>query len=104
MTGPRIYNLFPPLVGPVSAWTREIPRIAGLGFDWIYLNPFHPTGGSGSLYAVAELRGLAARFRDEGAGTDDDQIRAFVGEADRAGGGQPARGGPRRPHQDHDLG
>ena len=26
--GPRIYNLFPLLVGTVSAWTAELPRIA----------------------------------------------------------------------------
>ena len=26
--GPRIYNLFPLLVGRVSAWTAELPRIA----------------------------------------------------------------------------
>ncbi|MBY0256769.1 hypothetical protein, partial [Methylobacterium sp.] len=41
--GPRIYNLFPLLVGTVSAWTAELPRIAALGFDWVYLNPFHQT-------------------------------------------------------------
>lgn len=39
VTGPRISNLFPLLVGRVSAWRREIARIAALGFDWIYLNP-----------------------------------------------------------------
>ena len=52
--GPRIYNLFPLLVGTVSAWRAELPRIAGLGFDWVNLNPFHETGGSKSLYAVKD--------------------------------------------------
>src|SRR4051812_3366619 len=79
--GPRIYNLFPLLVGTVSAWRAELPRIAGLGFDWVYLNPFHETGGSKSLYAVKDPYRLDERFRDEGAGSDDDQIQGFVEDA-----------------------
>ena len=75
--GPRIYNLFPLLVGTVSAWTAELPRIAGLGFDWIYLNPFHQTGGSRSLYAVADPDRLDDRFRDADGGSDDAQIAGF---------------------------
>jgi len=71
--GPRIYNLFPLLVGPVSAWRAELPRIAAMGFDWVYLNPFHETGGSRSLYAVKDPTRLDARFRDESAGDDDEQ-------------------------------
>ena len=66
-TGPRIYNLFPLLVGRVSAWRRELPRIAGLGFDWVYLNPFHEAGFSGSLYAIKDPYKLDPRFRDKGA-------------------------------------
>ncbi len=62
--GPRIYNLFPLLVGRVSAWTAELPRIAELGFDWVYLNPFHQAGGSRSLYAVADTDRLDERLRD----------------------------------------
>ena len=52
--GPRIYNLFPLLAGPVPGWTDHLGRIAGMGFDWIYLNPFHYPGFSGSLYAVKD--------------------------------------------------
>ena len=61
-TGPRIYNLFPLLVGPVPAWTAELPRIAAMNFDWVYLNPFHETGFSGSLYAVKNPFRLDPRF------------------------------------------
>jgi starch synthase (maltosyl-transferring) len=78
--GPRIYNLFPLLVGSVSAWGRELPRIARMGFDWVYVNPFHATGSSGSLYAIKDPFRLDARFRDDGA-DDDAQIRGFVQEA-----------------------
>ncbi|HEY8564703.1 MAG TPA: maltotransferase domain-containing protein [Beijerinckiaceae bacterium] len=84
VTGPRIYNLFPPLVGPVSAWTAELPRIAAMGFDWVYLNPFHETGGSGSLYAVKDPGRIDPRFRDEGAG-DDEALRRFTQAAEALG-------------------
>ena len=84
-TGPRIYNLFPLLVGTVSAWTRELPRIAGLGFDWVYLNPFHQTGGSRSLYAVADLDRLDERFRDDDGTSDEEQIARFCKAAESQG-------------------
>jgi starch synthase (maltosyl-transferring) len=78
--GPRIYNLFPLLVGTVSAWRAELPRIAALNFDWVYVNPFHETGGSRSLYAIKDPFRLDARFRDRG-GSDEDQLRAFAEDA-----------------------
>ncbi|HKH32741.1 MAG TPA: maltotransferase domain-containing protein [Beijerinckiaceae bacterium] len=79
--GPRIYNLFPLLVGKISAWRAELPRIAAMNFDWVYVNPFHETGGSRSLYAIRDPFRLDPRFRDERAGSDDDQIRAFAEDA-----------------------
>ena len=54
MDGPRVYNLFPSLVGTVDAWRAELPRIAEMGFNWVFLNPFHLPGFSGSLYAVKD--------------------------------------------------
>ena len=53
--GPRLYNLFPLIAGSVGDWSRHLPRIARMGFDWIYLNPFHYPGFSGSLYAIKDL-------------------------------------------------
>src|SRR4051812_5457133 len=85
MPGPRIYNLFPLLVGRVSAWRRELPRIAELGFDWVYVNPFHEAGFSGSLYAIKDPFRLDQRFRDKGALKDDAQIKGFTNEAARLG-------------------
>ncbi|MCB9959456.1 MAG: alpha-amylase [Rhodospirillaceae bacterium] len=55
---PRMYNLFPLLAGPVETWSAHLPRIADLGFDWIYLNPFHLPGFSGSLYAIKDFARL----------------------------------------------
>jgi starch synthase (maltosyl-transferring) len=52
--GPRIYNLFPTLLGPMERWSERLPAIAEMGFNWIFLNPFHLPGNSGSLYAVKD--------------------------------------------------
>jgi starch synthase (maltosyl-transferring) len=81
---------FPLLVGTVSQWAAELPRIAELGFNWVYLNPFHQTGGSRSLYAVADLEALDERFRD-GAhrlalGVAHEQVRPVVEQAGIVGG------------------
>src|SRR5215472_4689640 len=50
--GLRIYNLFPTLAGTVPQWAMHLPRIAAMGFNSVYINPFHFPGFSGSLYAV----------------------------------------------------
>src|SRR3954471_10169683 len=83
--GPRIYNLFPLLVGTVAAWRAELPRIARMEFDWVYVNPFHEAGFSGSLYAIKDPFRLDPRFRDKGALRDDAQIKGFTNEAARLG-------------------
>ena len=53
MPGPRIYNLFPLLAGPVPQWSEHLERIAAMAFDWVFVNPFHYPGFSGSLYALS---------------------------------------------------
>ncbi len=55
---PIIYNLFPLLAGPIPDWLTHLPRIARMGFDWLYLNPIHYPGFSGSLYAVKDYFAL----------------------------------------------
>jgi starch synthase (maltosyl-transferring) len=59
---PIIYNLFPPLAGTMAQWENHLPRIAQMGFDWVYLNPFHSPGFSGSLYAVKDYFAFNPRF------------------------------------------
>lgn len=51
---PLIYNLFPRLVGSFDRWEPHARRAAAMGFNWVYLNPLHYPGFSGSLYAVKE--------------------------------------------------
>lgn len=82
--GPRIYNLFPLLAGPVEAWHRHLERIAAMGFDWIFVNPFHYPGFSGSLYAVKDyyrLHPLLAGEEEDG----DRLLADFVAAARQHG-------------------
>jgi starch synthase (maltosyl-transferring) len=84
-TGPRIYNLFPSLVGPIERWETHVERIAAMGFDWIYVNPFHETGYSGSLYAVKNYYRLNPLFRGTSKASDDDLIAGFTAAAAASG-------------------
>ncbi len=82
---PRIYNLFPLLAGPMAAWKEHLPRIAAMGFDWVYLNPFHRPGRSGSLYAIKDFDRLHPVVAD---GVDepwDDRLKAFCDAAGQHG-------------------
>jgi starch synthase (maltosyl-transferring) len=49
-----LYNLFPRLVGTFYDWIKWLDHIRSMGFTWIYVNPFHLPGYSGSLYAVKD--------------------------------------------------
>ena len=60
--GLRIYNLFPTLAGTIGQWAEHLPRIAAMGFNAVYVNPFHYPGFSGSLYAVKDYYRLNPRF------------------------------------------
>jgi starch synthase (maltosyl-transferring) len=81
MAGPRIYNLFPPLVGTVRQWTAELPRIARMRFNAVYVNPFHYPGFSGSLYAVKDYYRLNPRFRDPDPTDDETMLHGFTAAA-----------------------
>jgi starch synthase (maltosyl-transferring) len=83
--GPRIYNLFPLLVGPVSAWGQRLGEIAAMKFNWVFLNPFHMPGFSGSLYAVKDYYQLHPLFQGESSEAPDKLLRGFLAQAERAG-------------------
>ena len=76
--GLRIYNLFPTLAGTIRAWTTHLPRIAAMGFNAVYVNPFHYPGFSGSLYAVKDYYRLNPRFRAGEADDDDTLLHGFT--------------------------
>ena len=82
---PIIYNLFPRLVGPVTRWSKHLPRIAALGFTWVYVNPFQYPGVSGSLYAIKHHYQLDPLLDDGNGLSAGRQIADFVEEAERQG-------------------
>ena len=79
--GLRIYNLFPTLAGTVRQWQEHLPRIAAMGFNAVYVNPFHYPGFSGSLYAVKDYYRLNPRFRGDEPADDDVLLGDFTEEA-----------------------
>ncbi len=83
--GLRIYNLFPTLAGTIREWMVHLPRIAAMGFNAVYINPFHYPGFSGSLYAVKDYYRLNPRFRGGEQGDDDTLLSTFT-DAARAHG------------------
>jgi starch synthase (maltosyl-transferring) len=85
-TGPRIYNLFPRLIGSMDRWLEHLPRIKAMGFDWIYLNPFHYPGFSGSLYAVKDYYAYHPLFVNANLPeSPEQQLQKFLSEAHRLG-------------------
>jgi starch synthase (maltosyl-transferring) len=86
MNAPLIYNLFPRLVGPLDRWGEHGRRAMGMGFNWIYVNPWHYPGFSGSLYAPKDFRRLNPLFVP--AGADDrslEPLKAFLREMAEVG-------------------
>ena len=77
-----IYNVFPLLAGPFPKWDVHFDRAAGLGFDWIFVNPIHRPGRSGSLYSVADHFDFNPLFLDSAAGAAPaEQVRAMTAAA-----------------------
>ncbi|MFP4162359.1 MAG: alpha-amylase family glycosyl hydrolase [Chitinispirillaceae bacterium] len=63
---PLIYNLFPRHFRTIDEWSGAIPHIKDMGFNSVFVNPFHMTGFSGSLYAVKNYYKLNPLFLNEG--------------------------------------
>ncbi len=83
--GPRIYNLFPLLVGPITRWGEQLERIAGMGFNWVYINPFHCPGFSGSLYAVKDYYRINPLFLENADARPFDPLKKFLRRAEELG-------------------
>jgi starch synthase (maltosyl-transferring) len=85
-----IYNLFPLLAGPFLHWEKHLQRAAGMGFNWVFVNPIQRSGMSGSLYSIADYHALDPRMLDARSSlAPEAQLRAAV-EAARALGLQLA--------------
>jgi starch synthase (maltosyl-transferring) len=82
--GPRIYNLFPLLAGPLPGWRPHLERAAAMGFTWLFVNAFHQAGYSGSLYSVKDYYTIDARLVN-GSAPPGEQLSAMVREASGLG-------------------
>src|ERR671927_1503005 len=75
---PRIYDLYPLLAGPIYTWREDLPRIAGMGVDWVYVNAFWTPRASGSIYAIADPYELHPLVRGDSREDAATLVRWFV--------------------------
>jgi starch synthase (maltosyl-transferring) len=85
MSPPRIYNLFPRLVGKLSGWRPHLERAARMNFDWLFLNPVHYPGFSGSVYAVKDYYRLDPALLDGKRGSEEAQLRRVIEQGRKLG-------------------
>ncbi|MFP4416380.1 MAG: alpha-amylase family glycosyl hydrolase [Chitinispirillaceae bacterium] len=57
-----MYNLFPRHFRRIEEWIGVLDHAAKMGFNLLFVNPFHQTGFSGSLYAVKDYYKLNPLF------------------------------------------
>ena len=82
----KIYNLFPLLAGRLSNWKTHLERAAGMGFDWVFVNPIQQPGHSGSLYSIADYFKINQALLDpESSESPEAQVREMIAQADRLG-------------------
>ncbi len=80
--GARIYNLFPLLAGPMDRWRMHMVRARDMGFNWIFINPFHYPGFSGSLYAIKDYYAInPLLLNPQSAVAPLDQLKHMVDDA-----------------------
>ena len=81
-----IYNLFPLLAGKFTEWGKHLLRASEMGFNWLFLNPIHRPGSSGSLYSIASYFDFDPRLIDqESETTPQEQAREATGKAEELG-------------------
>jgi starch synthase (maltosyl-transferring) len=73
------------LAGAVPDWVEHLPRIARMGFDWVYLNPFHYPGFSGSLYAIKDPGRLHPVAQGDADGDPAELLKGFTAAAAQHG-------------------
>ncbi len=77
-----IYNLFPRLVGWLELWYEHFERIKSMGFNWVYINPIHYAGFSGSIYSIKEYYDIydPALINEKRDMSPDDMIKEMINE------------------------
>ncbi len=85
--GPRIYNLFPLLAGPLPRWGTHIERARQMDFNWLFINPIQQSGFSRSLYSIQDYYAIDSRMLEPAGGPPEEQVRTMVGKVRGAGMG-----------------
>lgn len=81
-----IYNLFPLLAGKFSQWEGHLERAAGMGFNWVFVNPVQMPGFSGSLYSIKDYFGFHPLLVDYESGKPpEEQLKGAVRAAEKLG-------------------
>lgn len=81
-----IYNLFPLLAGGCSGWGEHFKRASDMGFNWVFINPIHQPGFSGSLYSIKDYFAFNPLFVDSrSANSPEAQMREALSGARRVG-------------------
>jgi len=81
-----LYNLFPLLAGPFSRWGAHLERAAGMGFDWVFVNPVQRLGASRSVYSIADYFSFNPVFLDPAtSASPEEQFRRMISQARSAG-------------------
>lgn len=84
--GIRLYNLYPRLAGSMKKWAGHLDRIKDMGFNVIWVNPFHYPGFSGSLYSPKDYYKFNPLFIDNGASkAPAEQLRDFINDCHKHG-------------------
>ncbi|MDY6952016.1 MAG: alpha-amylase family glycosyl hydrolase [Thermodesulfobacteriota bacterium] len=81
-----IYNLFPLLGGRFSGWEKHLLRASNMGFNWVFVNPIHLPGRSGSLYAIKDYFSFNPLLVDrESKKTPEEQVKEMALKAEGLG-------------------
>lgn len=82
----NLYNLFPLLAGPMTGWGRHFSRAAGMGFNWVFVNPIQQPGASRSLYSIADYFRINPLLLDpHTSAPPEEQVRKMIADARASG-------------------
>ncbi|PKL43329.1 MAG: alpha-amylase [Candidatus Riflebacteria bacterium HGW-Riflebacteria-2] len=82
----RLYNLYPRLLGSMSKWAEHLDRIKDMGFNSVWVNPFHYPGFSGSLYSPKDYYKFNPLFiNNNSAKAPAEQLRDFSNACHKRG-------------------
>lgn len=81
-----IYNLYPRLAGNFEKWNSHIRRAKDMNFNWIFINPVHFPGFSGSIYSIKDYYSFDPKLVNENSDlTPEEQFQDTIDYMHREG-------------------